>query len=300
VSIVRFGAYLKNRFGERVQRISLHAGMTCPNRDGTLGINGCIFCNNDSFHPGLSEGISISEQMTSGMAKARKRYGAEKFLAYFQTYTNTYADCNSLRSLYGEALSFDAVVGLMISTRPDCINPSTVTLLDEFSAQTMVWVELGVQTMHNHTLKLLNRGHSRQHTEQAILHLKKTPVQIASHIILGLPGETGRHMMQTADWLRDQNIDAVKLHHLHAVRGTRLEKMFYSGEWKPLDAQEYISYAAGFLRRQKHGIIVMRLVADCPDTFLVAPRWSLSKPAIENAIMKRLSDPDMLMKQGES
>ena len=289
---------MKNCFGERVQRVSLHAGMSCPNRDGSVGVGGCIYCDNSAFHRGVGVKAPISEQMIEGMARANKRYGANKFLAYFQTFTNTYAEPEMLQPLYREALSVDVdrVVGLMIATRPDCIDIEIVRLLEEFSQHIMVWVELGVQTMHDKTLQILNRGHTRQQTENAICLLEKAKsLHIAAHIILGLPGESKQHMMQTADWFKDQGIEAVKLHHLHAVSGTPLQKMYCSGEWKPLNADEYIDLASSFLVRQRDGLIVMRLVADCPDAILVAPRWSESKTEIENAIMNKLKENDILV-----
>lgn len=295
MKIVRFGTYLKKCFGERVQRVSLHAGLTCPNRDGSVGTGGCIYCDNGSFHPGLKEGISISDQIIEGMARATKRYGANKFLAYFQTFSNTYAEPATLRSLYQEALAFDQVVGLMIATRPDCIDAEIVRLLEEFSRHTMLWVELGIQTMHDSTLQRLNRGHTRRQTEHAVHLLRKADsIHTASHIILGLPDESKQDMMQTADWFRDLGIEAVKLHHLHAVRGTRLENMYRSGDWQPLKADEYIDLAAAFLRRQNDGLIIMRLVAECPDAVLVAPRWPQSKMEIENAIVSTLKDNGIL------
>lgn len=295
MKIVRFGTYLKKCFGERVQRVSLHAGLTCPNRDGSVGTGGCIYCDNGSFHPGLKEGISISDQIIEGMARANKRYGANKLLAYFQTFSNTYAEPDTLRSLYQEALAFDQVVGLMIATRPDCIDAEIVRLLEEFSQHTMLWVELGIQTMHDSTLQRLNRGHTRRQTELAVHLLRKADaIHIASHIILGLPDESKQDMMQTADWFRDLGLEAVKLHHLYAVRGTHLENMYRSGDWQPLKADEYIDLAAAFLRRQNDGLIIMRLVAECPDAVLVAPRWPQSKMEIENAIVNTLKDNGIL------
>lgn len=288
MALVRFSSYLKNRFGERVQRISLHASMTCPNRDGTLGDDGCIYCNNAAFHIGLKQKKSISEQMRTGMERARKRYKAGKFLAYFQTFSNTYNDCKTLEHLYRSVLSFENVVGLMISTRPDCINSDIVSLLTDLSRTTLVWVELGIQSKHNKTLHRINRGHTREHSEIAVDLLQQASVNTAAHIILGLPGETEKRMMQTADWLAGLRVQAVKLHQLHAVKDTILEKMYWDGLWKPLKVDEYIEYASAFLNRMPDETIIMRMVADCPDDLLVAPRWHISKQTIERNILERI------------
>lgn len=286
--IIRFGTWLKQQFGERVHRVSLHAGMTCPNRDGTQGTGGCIFCDNGSFHPRRDQQATITDQMICGMERARTRYGAGKYLAYFQTFTNTYADVSTLRRLYEEAIAFDDVVGLMIGTRPDCLEPPVLKLLDDLSRRIMVWVELGVQTFHDSTLSAINRGHTIAQTVAALHALKNIPVKTAAHVILGLPGETGGMMMQTAERLAQYRIDGIKLHHLHAVRHTVLAQWFETGRWVPLKVDEYIDYAAGFLYTLPDGIVVMRLVADCPDHLLIAPRWAQTKPAIEKAILDRL------------
>jgi uncharacterized protein len=289
MALIRFSTYLKDVFGERVQRISLHASMTCPNRDGTVGEGGCIYCSNKAFHRGLNRGSPVLEQLQTGMERARNRYKAKKFLAYFQTYSNTYSDTKTLQRLYRSVLEFENVVGLMISTRPDCIDKDIVSVLKELSHKTLVWVELGVQSRHNLTLERINRCHTREHTEKAIQLLEKASLNTAAHVILGLPGETGRCMMQTADWLAGQNIRAIKLHQLHAVKGTTLEKMYFEGLWKPLKVRDYINYASQFLNRMPDDTIVMRTVADCPKELLVAPRWSLPKQTIENAILKEIS-----------
>ena len=288
MDIVRFSSYLKERFGQRVHRVSLHAGMTCPNRDGSAGNGGCIYCDNGSFHPGSTSPESVTDQMMHGMDRVRARTGAGRFLAYFQTFTNTYADVEILRALYREAIAFDDVVGLMIATRPDCLEPPVVELLDEFSRQLMVWVEIGVQTFHDKTLETINRGHTSGQTAAALTALKKTSVLVAAHVILGLPGESEAMMMETAEQLSRHRIDGIKLHHLHAVKNTVLEQFYESGKWSPLRADEYIDYAAKFLYNLPDGIVVMRLMADCPDHLLVAPRWSMKKAKIETAILERL------------
>lgn len=317
---IRFSRYLRDRFNERVQRIPLHAGFTCPNRDGSVGYGGCIYCDNASFNPGIGTKSSIEEQIIQGMRWGEQRYGAKKFLAYFQTFSNTYAPVHVLKKTYMKALNFPDVVGLIIGTRPDCLNSEIVELLLELSQQRLVWLELGVQSCHDVTLRKLNRGHCWEDVEDAVNLLRKvkktesefhktikgtgsrnlgsiqgtgfkiegsgnTPkINIAAHVILGLPGETTDMMMQTANSLSRLGVDGVKLHHLHAVKGTELAEMYHRGAWKPLAVEEYIDLAVAFLKHLPDPCVVMRLVGDCPEHLLVAPRWKIRKQEIDATI----------------
>jgi len=290
INVIRFSEYLKKTFGERVQRVSLHAGMTCPNRDGTISYGGCIYCDNGSFHPGMSENKTILSQMQEGMERSLKRYKAHKVIAYFQTYSNTYASANTLKQIYEEALCCDDVVCLMIGTRPDCLDKQKIEMISEFTQRVPVWLELGVQSCHDQTLKIINRGHSKACVESALRDSRAAGIKVAAHIILGLPGENADMMMQTADWLRELNVDGVKLHHLHAVRGTELEKMYNRGDWVPLEVNQYIELASEFLTRLAPGTIVMRLVGDCPKELLVAPHWEKNKSEIERLIWRRVEN----------
>ncbi|HPQ38855.1 MAG TPA: TIGR01212 family radical SAM protein [bacterium] len=292
MTLIRFSKYLRDRFFERVQRIPLHAGFTCPNRDGLLGVDGCIFCDNASFNSAVLQKTSIEQQMIQGMEWAWRRYGANKYLAYFQTYSNTYGSLNVIKSRYMEALKFPGVVGLMIGTRPDCLTPEIVNWLCELSSRWMIWIELGVQSCHDETLHRINRGHSWRDVELAVDMIRgqvqelndENSVKLAAHVILGLPGETREMILQTADSLRRLSFDGIKLHHLHAVKGTRLAEMFMSGQWQPLSVREYVSLAAAFLTRLPDPCVVMRLVGDCPEKYLIAPHWELKKAHIEAAI----------------
>ena len=284
-----FNEYLRERFGCRVQRISLHAGMTCPNRDGSLGREGCIYCDNASFNLTASESISLPAQLELGAVHAKSRYKAEKFLAYFQTFTNTYAPVEQLREIYSRVLNFPGIVGLMIGTRPDCITPQVADLLEDFANKTMVWVEIGVQSCHESSLNLIRRGHTFQAVKQAVKLLKDRDISLAAHLILGLPGETDLQMLETGRRTADLGFTGVKLHHLHGVKGTALEEMRIRGDWVPQTVEQYIERAALVLRAFSPGVIVMRWVGDCPAHLLTAPHWPLSKLEIQSKIIAKLN-----------
>ncbi len=283
-----FNQYLRNQFGERVQRVALHGGSTCPNRDGTRGRGGCIYCDNRTFNPWSDNNIPLAEQLQTGMARAQKRYGARLFLAYFQTYSNTYAPVETLKPLFYEAIAPESVVGLMVSTRPDCINGDVLTLLQEISEKMLVWVEIGIQTIWDETLKTLNRCHTHAESADAITRVREAGLPVAAHVILGLPGETQKMMLKTADALADLNVEGLKLHHLHAVKNTPLEILYESGRWQPQTVNAYIDTAAKFIHRMPGDTVIMRLSGDCPDHLLVAPRWKLSKSEIQKRIEGRL------------
>ena len=227
--------------------------------------------------------------MAAGIARARSR--ACRFLAYFQSYSNTYAKVERLKEAYDRALEFDDVVGLIVSTRPDCITDEVLSLLQSYAETRLVWIELGVQTSHDRTLKAINRCHFWADSVQAIRDIKSAGIPVAAHVILGLPGESTGEMIQTADKLREARIDGVKLHHLHAVKGTALARMAKDGSWVPMTAFEYISTAVSFLQHMPQDIVLMRLVGSCPDSHLVAPRWPEPKSYIENEILSRLRQP---------
>jgi uncharacterized protein len=280
-----FNVYLRNRFGERVQRVALHAGMTCPNRDGSIGWDGCIYCDNRSFNPNLDNVLPVTEQLNQGMERARRRYGARLFLAYFQTFTNTYAPVDRLRQLYTEALDHPDVAGLMIGTRPDCVSEEVLDLVTEMSRWKMTWLELGVQSCHDRTLERIRRGHTFARAVDAVKRASARGILVAVHLILGLPGETPADMVATGTAMAQLNVNGVKLHHLHAVKGTELARMYDRKAWCPMTQEEYIAAASRVLSVLPEQTVIMRLVGDCPDALLVAPRWDLSKQAIHQRIL---------------
>lgn len=290
MTVVSFSDYLRKTYGERVQRISLHAGFTCPNRDGTVGLDGCTYCDNGSFHPGLGDSSDIQIQMQTGMSRAKALYKAKKYLAYFQTFSNTFAPVATLQKLYSQAIAFENVVGLMIGTRPDCLSPETIELLQHFNERLPVWIELGLQSAHDSTLKSINRGHDHRCSEEAVRNLLKAGIKVAAHVILGLPGEDRSMMMDTARWLNELGVQGVKIHHLHAVKNTVLAKLYESGNWQPLTVEEYIDLVVEFLLLLPSGTVVMRLVGDCPREMLLAPHWELSKSQIQQRIWTKYND----------
>ncbi|AAR33699.1 TIGR01212 family radical SAM protein [Geobacter sulfurreducens] len=280
-----FSDELRRVFGCRVQRVSVDAGFTCPNRDGTTGLGGCIFCGgrgSGSF--GIRPELGVADQLAHGMTYLSRRYGAEKFLAYFQSYSNTYAPVERLRLLYDEALSVPGVAGLIVGTRPDCLPPEVIDLLAEYARSTYFWLELGMQTSHDRTLALLNRGHDAASFQDAADRCRRRGIRLCAHVILGLPGETDADMLETAMMLNGVGIDGVKLHHLHVMKDTPLEVMYRQGAVGCLGRDDYVGLVCDFLERLDPRIVVHRLVGDAPADHLVAPAWTLEKSAVLAAI----------------
>lgn len=268
--------HIQARYGERVQKISVHAGFTCPNRDGSKGIGGCIYCNNDAFIPGyLNRLPSIPEQIARGKRFLTERYGVRKFFVYFQPFSNTYADCATLRRCYRSALEDADVVGLAIGTRPDCIDAEKLDLLQELAEQWDITVEYGLESMFDRTLQLINRGHTRRDFETAVAMTADRGIHIAVHMILGLPEETRDMQLQGAPYLSGLPIDFLKLHHLHIVAGTRLAKLHESVRIPVFSLEEYIALVGEFLQRLRGDIVIQRLVGETNPRRLIAPDWGI-------------------------
>ena len=286
--------YLKQLFPFRVYKIGLDAGFTCPNRDGSVAYGGCVYCENRSFSPNSKDAKrSVSEQIVSGMEFYRRHFKAEKFIAYFQAYTNTYGPISLLDNLYKEALTFPDVVGLSIGTRPDCLPDEIIDLLSCYSKKTHLWVEIGLQSMHEDTLKWMNRGHSFDQFVDAITRVKLKGLRVCVHVILGFPGETHEMMMQTADILAGLNIDGLKIHHLYVAENTMLEKMYEKGGMNLLSLDEYIHTVCDFLERIPPNVAIQRLTGELTGDYLIAPKWGASKmvilTTIENEFARRNS-----------
>jgi radical SAM protein (TIGR01212 family) len=279
---------LRRRFGCRVQKISLDAGLSCPNRDGAVGVGGCIYCNPLGSGTGLSRHYSISQQLARGKERLRRRYGAAKFIAYFQSYSNTYAPLDTLRRLYLEALAVEDVVGLAVGTRPDCVPDGVLELLVELSRQTYLWVEYGIQSMHDHTLTLINRGHTVDVFLDAISRTRRRGLDICVHVILGLPGESRSEMLETAQALAGLDIQAVKIHLLYVIRGTPLADLYLHGAYRCLDRDEYADLVCEFLALLPPHFIIHRLTGDPHPHELVAPAWALEKQANLKAVRDAL------------
>ncbi len=290
-----FSSFLKDNFSVKIHKVSIHAGFTCPNRDGLVGVGGCTYCANESFSPNVRETISpIKGQVEKGIGFLKKRYGAEKFIAYFQAFTNTYADVDTLKARYDEALSNKDVIGLSIGTRPDCITEEILELIHSYTKKYHVWIEYGLQSIHDRTLRLINRGHDYKSFEDAVIQTKqKDNIRICAHVILGLPGENRNDMMETARTVSAMGVDGIKLHHLYIAKNTAMATEYLKGDIKTLGMEEYVSLACDFLERISPEIVIQRLVGDTHGDFLISPVWNVAKgevfASITNELKKRNS-----------
>ena len=288
-----FNTYLRDLFGCRVQKITVDAGLTCPNRDGTLASGGCIYCNVRGSGTGAhAKGQSVLQQLINGKKSLARRYQAKKFIAYFQSFSNTYAPLPVLKRLYEEALSVEGIVGLSVGTRPDCVDEPVLDLLQNYAQHHLVWVEYGLQSAHDKTLALINRGHDVQCFIDAVEKTKNRGIKICAHVILGLPRETRKEMLHTAETIQKLGIDGVKLHLLYVVKGTRLESLYRRGEFKCLEQQKYVDLVCDFLERMPPGMVIQRLTGDPHPEELVAPAWSLKKAKTLELIRKTLEKRD--------
>lgn len=287
-----FNSYLRETFGERVQKITVDAGLTCPNRDGTVGRGGCTYCNALGSGTGdAALGLSVAEQIRRHRGAVARRYKAKKFLVYFQSYSNTYAPVERLRQLYGEALSAtDGIVGLSIGTRPDCVDEPRLALLEELARSHLIWVEYGLQSAHDETLKAIRRGHDLACFERAVAKTRGRGIRICAHVILGLPGEKREHMMTTARTLAGMGVDGVKLHLLYVARGTPLAADYLAGTFRCLDQAEYADLVGEFLSFLPPETIIQRLTGDPHPEELVAPGWSLDKRGTLDLIFQRMTE----------
>jgi radical SAM protein (TIGR01212 family) len=277
----KFSDYLKKRFGCRVHKITVDAGFSCPNIDGTLSKNGCIFCDNYSFSPPVrTKNIPLTKQIEEGIEYGKRRYKAEKFIVYFQPYSNTYAPVDILKERYDVAKNFPDIVGISIGTRPDCIDEEKLSLIQGYTERYEVWIEYGLQSIHDRTLKLINRNHTYIDFLKAVERTKGRNIKICAHIIIGLPGETKEDILETAKECGRLKLDGIKIHPLYIVKGTALEKMFNSGKYQPLGFDRYIEIAAEFIGYLPPETVIHRFTADCPEEVLVGPLWIREKQKI--------------------
>lgn len=281
--------YLRNHFGCRVQKITLDAGLTCPNRDGSISRGGCIYCNVRGSGTGAyAKGLSITRQLSEGKNLLSKRYKAKKFIAYFQSFSNTYAPLQDLRRFYDEALKVDDIVGLSIGTRPDCVDEAVLDLLQNYAKHRMIWIEYGLQSARDATLAFINRGHDVQCFKDAVEKTKNRGIKICAHVILGLPHENRQDMLHTAATIAKLGIDGVKLHLLYVIKGTALETLYHKGEFKCLDQPTYVDLVCDFLERIPAEMVIQRLTGDPHRPELVAPQWALKKRDTLDLINKTL------------
>jgi len=291
-----YGRFLRDRFGCRVYKVSVDAGFNCPNRDGALSMDGCAYCNNDSFRPPTANHLkSVSRQMSDGMDYLRRRYGAEKFIAYFQPATNTYAPLAVLEPLYEEAVAHPDIVGIAIGTRPDCVDESKLTWLQGLAKKYFVTIEYGLQSACDETLRRINRGHDLQCWKKAVALTRNRGISIGTHLILGFPWESRDDMLRGAEIVSDAGVNFLKLHQLHIVQGSLLADEYKSRTFPLPTLEEYAELVADFLARLSPEIYIERLFGTAPADQLLAPIWGKSKAEIqrfiEQTILHRQSSP---------
>ena len=289
-----FNSYLRSLFGCRVQKITVDAGLSCPNRDGTVSTGGCIFCNARGSGTGaFSRGLTITDQVAQGKKFLARRYKAKKFLVYFQSFSNTYAPVDKLQTLYDEALDDEDVVGLSIGTRPDCVDRPVLELLQGYAGRRLIWIEYGLQSASDKTLEFINRGHDVRSFENAVKATSNRGIKICAHVIIGLPGETRKDILNTAGAISDLGIDGVKLHLLYVVKGTPLEALYRKGDYRCLEQQEYVDLVCDFLEHIPPQMVIQRLTGDPHPEELSAPQWARKKTdtlgKIREALEKRNS-----------
>ncbi|MCK4407154.1 MAG: TIGR01212 family radical SAM protein [Bacteroidales bacterium] len=292
----RFNAYsnyILKEFGERVQKLSIDAGFTCPNHDGTVGTGGCTYCNNNAFNPSYcTPSKSISQQIIEGIEFHQKRYRrANKYLAYFQPFSNTYAPLDKLRNIYNEAIKFPEVIGLVIGTRPDCIDDKKLEFFSELSKKYYVIIEYGIESCYDKTLERVNRGHSFEQSVKAITKTAQKGIKTGAHIIFGLPGETKQEMLDEADILSELPLNNIKFHQLQIIKDTEMAKEYRekSENFNLFSLNEYIDFIITFLERLTPDIVIERFAGEVPPRFLSGPNWGLIRnDQILNLIKKKL------------
>lgn len=290
-----YSEYFKNYFGERIQKLSINAGMNCPNRDGTIAYGGCTYCNNDAFNPSYCDSKkTIHQQITEGIEFHAKRYRrAKKYLAYFQTFSNTYAPLSKLKEIYNEALSFPEVVGLVIGTRPDCINTEKLRYLKELSEKYYVIVEYGVETINNKTLSRINRGHTYEQSVEALQMTANAGIKTGAHFIFGLPGETKEEMLDSVKLISSLPLTTIKFHQLQIIKNTVLAKEYYTKQFDfpQFSLDEYIDFIVSFTERLNPAFVIERFAGEVPPRFLAGPGWEkIRNDQILNRIEHRLTE----------
>lgn len=287
--------FLREKFGEKVFKISLDAGFTCPNRDGTLGNGGCIYCSERGSGDFAGDrNFSIEKQFQDIEKIMHKKWKTcHKYVAYFQAYTNTYAPVNVLREKYEEAVRQEGVVALAIATRPDCLSDEVLDLLNEFNNRIYTWVELGLQTSNENTAKLINRGYELPVFENAVKSLRDINIDVVAHTIFGLPGEDRTDMLNTIKYLSNMDIQGIKIHLLHLLKDTPLVKLYEEGKLKFLEKDEYVNLIAEAITMLPQQLVIHRLTGDAPRNLLVGPMWSLKKWEVLNAIDDKLEKEDL-------
>ncbi len=293
----KFSKYLRDRYGEKVWKLSLDAGFTCPNKDPETGSGGCIFCRNDSFSQMLSEQqVCVNEQIRQGIELGDK-VGIHKYIVYFQSSTNTFAPVSELEKLFFEAISFFGIVGISIATRPDCLSKGVLDLFEKLAEKVDVWIELGLQSSFNKTLKAINRGHTFEDYLKAVDKLKPLNVRICTHIMVGLPEEELEHSIITAERIAQTGTHDIKIHPLLILKDTELESLYLEGKILPLDIDTYALHVSEMLQHLPPDMVIQRLTAEAPREIILAPRWVINKTNVINTIHYEMQKQGM--KQGE-
>jgi radical SAM protein (TIGR01212 family) len=285
-----YGAFLKEKFGCRVSKIVVDAGFSCPNRDGTIGVGGCSYCNNDAFRPATAQRPDpIPLQVEKGIAFLRRRYRAQKFVVYFQTFSNTFAPLDQLIPMYESAISFPDVVGIAVGTRPDCIDEAKIAAFARLAQTHFVTLEYGLESIHDSTLARINRGHDYECWLRAVRQTRGRGIHIGAHLILGFPWESRGQMLAMAGAVSDAGLDFLKLHHLHVVRNTALGSEFLSRPFPLLEYEEYVGLVVDFLELLHPAIRIERLFGIAPEEHLIGPHWGKTKAVIQHDIEQALA-----------
>ncbi len=284
-----FGRYLKAKYGEKIHKLSVDAAFTCPNRDGSKGVGGCTFCNNASFVPDSTKAGSIRAQLDAAKAKVTQRTKARRFIAYFQSYSNTYAEVTRLKALYDEALECPDIIGLAVGTRPDCVPDPVLQLLADYQQQGHeIWLELGLQSSFDRSLERINRGHGFADYVDAVQRAQRFGLKLCSHLIMGLPGEAPEDVLTSFDRVVGLGVDAIKVHPLHIVKGTQLAREWKAGDVRELTLDEYADNVAEIVRRAPADLLFHRLHGSGERQYLLAPEWCMHKWDVLKAIGERL------------
>ena len=290
-----FAGFLAGEFPFKVQKISVNAGFTCPNRDGTKGFGGCTYCNNQTFNPAYCrDDRSVTMQLEEGKRFFARKYPQMKYLAYFQAYTNTYGELELLKRMYEEALAVEGVVGLVIGTRPDCMPDSLLDYLEEVNRRTFLLVEYGIESADDRTLERINRGHSFACTEDAVRRTAARGIRTGGHVILGIPGESREDLIKQAERLSELPLTTLKMHQLQLIRGTRMahEYALHPEEFHLFSADEYIDLVIDYVEHLRPDLILERFVSQSPRELLIAPDWGLKNHEFTDRVKKRMKERD--------
>ncbi|MED9946270.1 TIGR01212 family radical SAM protein [Hallella sp.] len=286
-----YSHWIREQFPFRVQKISVDAAFSCPNRDGRLSLGGCTFCDNKTFNPSYCDrGKSITQQLEEGKAFFAKKYPEMKYLAYFQAYSNTYAPLEELKRKYEEALAVDDVVGLVIGTRPDCVSDEALDYLQQLNQRTFLIVEYGIESANDNTLRRINRGHTFDCSRQAIIKAHQRGIITCGHIILGLPGEDEEEMLHQASTISQLPLDILKLHQLQIIKGTPLAKEYEAHPFHVFSAEEYVNLVIRYVSQLRNDLVLERFVSQSPPNMVIAPKWGLKNHEFTDLLNKRIRE----------